>query len=81
MAEFPVTGGLLISWHFYSVKRLRYVTHYDYFIASCGIIFCIFLFVFITQELRKLNEFKIAYFKSIWNWLELLFLAVSIATV
>ncbi|XP_055481530.1 polycystic kidney disease 2-like 2 protein [Psammomys obesus] len=82
VAEFPATGGLLTSWQFYSVKLLRYVTYYDYFIASCEVIFCIFLFVFITQELKKLNEFKFAYFKSIWNWLELLllmlcFLAVS----
>ncbi|XP_036061222.1 polycystic kidney disease 2-like 2 protein isoform X2 [Onychomys torridus] len=74
VAEFPATGGLLTSWQLYSVKLLRYVTHYDYFIASCEIVFCIFLFVFITQELRKLNEFKSAYFKSIWNWLELLIL-------
>ncbi|KAH0506137.1 Polycystic kidney disease 2-like 2 protein [Microtus ochrogaster] len=74
-------GGLLTSWQLYSVKLLRYVTHYDYFIASCEIIFCIFLFVFITQELRKLNEFKIAYFKSIWNWLELLLLALCFLAV
>ncbi|XP_040614009.1 polycystic kidney disease 2-like 2 protein isoform X4 [Mesocricetus auratus] len=76
VAEFPATGGLLTSWQFYSVKLLRYVTHYDYFIASCEIIFCVFLFVFITQELRKMNEFKSAYFKSVWNWLELLLLAI-----
>lgn len=78
VAEFPATGGLLTSWQFYSVKLLKYVTYYDYFIASCEVIFCIFLFVFITQELRKLNEFKSAYFKSIWNWLELLLLMVSV---
>ncbi|XP_038186988.1 polycystic kidney disease 2-like 2 protein isoform X1 [Arvicola amphibius] len=81
VAEFPATGGLLTSWQFYSVKLLRYVTHYDYFIASCEIIFCIFLFVFITQELRKLNEFKSAYFKSVWNWLELLLLALCFLAV
>nr|XP_048298456.1 polycystic kidney disease 2-like 2 protein isoform X2 [Myodes glareolus] len=81
VAEFPATGGLLTSWQFYSVKLLRYVTHYDYFIASCEIIFCIFLFVFITQELRKLNEFKFAYFKSVWNWLEMLLLALCFLAV
>ncbi|ERE81278.1 polycystic kidney disease 2-like 2 protein [Cricetulus griseus] len=81
VAEFPATGGLLTSWQFYSVKLLRYVTHYDYFIASCEIIFCIFLFVFITQELRKLNELKSAYFKSIWNWLEMLLLALCFLAV
>ncbi|XP_040614007.1 polycystic kidney disease 2-like 2 protein isoform X2 [Mesocricetus auratus] len=81
VAEFPATGGLLTSWQFYSVKLLRYVTHYDYFIASCEIIFCVFLFVFITQELRKMNEFKSAYFKSVWNWLELLLLALCFLAV
>ncbi|XP_051019817.1 polycystic kidney disease 2-like 2 protein [Acomys russatus] len=81
VAEFPATGGLLTSWHIYSVKLLRYVTYYDYFIASCEVIFCIFLFVFIMQELKKLNEFKSAYFKSIWNWLEMLLLALCFLAV
>ncbi|XP_076994678.1 polycystin-2-like protein 2 isoform X2 [Tamandua tetradactyla] len=80
VAEFPATGGILTSWQFYSVKLLRYVSYYDYFIASCEIIFCIFLFVFITQEAKKMKEFKFAYFKSIWNWLELLLLVLLKST-
>ncbi|XP_069892176.1 polycystin-2-like protein 2 isoform X3 [Dipodomys merriami] len=85
VAEFPATGGILTSWQLYSVKLLRYVSYYDYFIASCEITFCIFLFVFTTQELKKMKEFKTDYFKSIWNWLELLllllcFMAVSFYT-
>lgn len=60
------------------MKLLRYVSYYDYFIASCEVIFCIFLFVFIIQELRKVNEFKSAYFRSVWNWLEMLLLLVSV---
>ncbi|XP_027624642.1 polycystic kidney disease 2-like 2 protein [Tupaia chinensis] len=74
VAEFPATGGILTSWQFYSVKLLRYVGYYDYFIASCEITFCIFLIVFTTQEVKKIKEFKFTYFKSIWNWLELLLL-------
>nr|XP_034373536.1 polycystic kidney disease 2-like 2 protein isoform X1 [Arvicanthis niloticus] len=81
LAEFPATGGLLTSWQFYSVKLIRYISYYDYFIASCEIIFCIFLFVFITQELRKLSEFKSAYFRSVWNWLELLLLVLCFLAV
>ncbi|XP_052011806.1 polycystic kidney disease 2-like 2 protein isoform X2 [Apodemus sylvaticus] len=81
LAEFPATGGLLTSWQFYSVKLLRYVSYYDYFIASCEIIFCIFLFVFIIQELRKLSRFKSAYFRSVWNWLELLLLLLCFLAV
>ncbi|XP_029419991.1 polycystic kidney disease 2-like 2 protein isoform X3 [Nannospalax galili] len=76
VAEFPATGGILTSWQFYSVKLLRYISYYDYFIASCEIIFCIFLFVFTTQEIKRINEFKADYFKSIWNWLELLLLLI-----
>lgn len=78
MAEFPATGGVLTSWQFYSVKLLRYVSYYDYFIASCEITFCIFLIVFTAQEAKKIKEFKSAYFKSIWNWLELFLLLVSV---
>ncbi|XP_023591340.1 polycystin-2-like protein 2 isoform X3 [Trichechus manatus latirostris] len=76
VAEFPATGGILTSWQFYSVKLLRYVSYYDYFIASCEITFCIFLIVFTTQEVKKMKEFKSAYFKSIWNWIELLLLVL-----
>ncbi|EDL76225.1 polycystic kidney disease 2-like 2 (predicted) [Rattus norvegicus] len=81
LAEFPATGGILTSWQFYSVKLIRYVSYYDHFIASCEIIFCIFLLVFITQELRKLNEFKSAYFRSVWNWIELLLLVLCFLAV
>ncbi|XP_012583335.1 PREDICTED: polycystic kidney disease 2-like 2 protein isoform X4 [Condylura cristata] len=81
VAEFPATGGILTSWQFYSVKLLRYVSFYDYFIASCEITFCIFLIVFTTQEVKKIREFKSAYFKSIWNWLELLLLGLCFVAI
>uniref|UniRef100_A0A2R8MZW4 Polycystin 2 like 2, transient receptor potential cation channel n=1 Tax=Callithrix jacchus TaxID=9483 RepID=A0A2R8MZW4_CALJA len=81
VAEFSATGGIITSWQFYSVKLLRYVSYYDYFIASCEITFCIFLFVFTTQEVKKIKEFKSNYFKSIWNWLELLLLLLCFVAV
>uniref|UniRef100_A0A5F9D7Q8 Polycystin 2 like 2, transient receptor potential cation channel n=1 Tax=Oryctolagus cuniculus TaxID=9986 RepID=A0A5F9D7Q8_RABIT len=81
VAEFPATGGILTSWQFYSVKLLRYVSYYDYFIASCEIIFCIFLIVFTIQEAIKIKEYKFAYFKSIWNWLELLLLLLCFLSI
>uniref|UniRef100_A0A8D0WWM6 Polycystin 2 like 2, transient receptor potential cation channel n=2 Tax=Sus scrofa TaxID=9823 RepID=A0A8D0WWM6_PIG len=81
VAEFPATGGILTSWQFYSVKLLRYVSNYDYFIASCEITFCIFLIVFTTQEIQKMREFKSAYFQSIWNWLELLLLVLCFVAI
>ncbi|XP_007473716.1 polycystic kidney disease 2-like 2 protein isoform X2 [Monodelphis domestica] len=81
VAEFPATGGVLTSWTFNSVKLLRYVSYFDYFIASCEIIFCIFIITFIIQEIKKIKEHKYAYFKSIWNLLELLLLVLSFLAI
>ncbi|XP_024430979.2 polycystin-2-like protein 2 [Desmodus rotundus] len=81
VAEFPATGGILTSWQFYSVKLLKYISYYDYFIASCEVIFFIFLIVFITQEGKKIKELKFAYFKSMWNWLELLLLMLCFVAI
>ncbi|NXF48059.1 PK2L2 protein, partial [Oceanites oceanicus] len=81
VVEFPATGGALTSSHFYSVKLLRYVTYYDYFLASCEIVFCLFIITFITQEAIKIVKLKKEYFRSAWNWLELLLLVVSILAI
>ena len=77
VAEFPATGGVLTSSHIYSVKLLRYVTYYGYFLASCEIVFSLFIITFIIQEAIKMVELKKEYFRSAWNWLELLLLGVS----
>lgn len=77
MVEFPATGGALTSSHTYSVKLLRYVTYYDYFLASCEIAFCLFIITFIIQEAIKIVKLKKKYFRSAWNCLDLLLLVVS----
>ncbi|XP_074739603.1 polycystin-2-like protein 2 [Strix uralensis] len=81
VAEFPATGGALTSSHIYSVKLLRYVTYYDYFLASCEIVFCLFIITFIIQEAIKMVELKKEYFRSAWNWLELLLLGTSVLAI
>ncbi|NWX23097.1 PK2L2 protein, partial [Aegotheles bennettii] len=81
VVEFPATGGALTSSHFYSVKLLRYVTYSDYFLASCEIAFCLFIIAFIIQEAIKIVKLKKEYFRSAWNWLELLLLVVSLLAI
>ncbi|NXX41085.1 PK2L2 protein, partial [Tricholaema leucomelas] len=81
VVEFLASGGALTSSHFYSVKLLRYVTYYDYFLASCEISFGLFTFIFITQEAVKIIRLKKKYFRSAWNWLDLLLLVVSILAI
>ncbi|NXX81390.1 PK2L2 protein, partial [Urocolius indicus] len=81
VVEFPATGGALTSSHIYSVKLLRYITYYDYFLACCEIIFCLFIITFIIQEATKIIKLKKKYFRSAWNWLDLLLLLVSILAI
>ncbi|NXO50278.1 PK2L2 protein, partial [Aramus guarauna] len=81
VVEFPATGGALTSSHIYSVKLLRYITYYDYFLASCEIVFCLFIIAFIIQEAIKIGKLKKEYFTSAWNWLDLLLLLVSILAI
>jgi polycystin 2L1 len=35
LVEFPATGGVLPMWQITTVKLLRYVTNFDYFILAC----------------------------------------------
>uniref|UniRef100_A0A8C3CHI6 Polycystin 2 like 2, transient receptor potential cation channel n=1 Tax=Cairina moschata TaxID=8855 RepID=A0A8C3CHI6_CAIMO len=81
VVEFPATGGALTSSRIYSVKLLRYISFYDYFLASCEIAFCLFIITFIIQELIEIKKLKKEYFKSVWNWLDLLLVAVSILAI
>ncbi|NXI48989.1 PK2L2 protein, partial [Chloroceryle aenea] len=81
VVEFPATGGALTSSNIYSVKLFRYVTYYDYFLAFCEIIFCLFIITFIIQESIKIVKLKKHYFRNAWNWLELLLLVVSILAI
>ncbi|NWX79076.1 PK2L2 protein, partial [Alca torda] len=81
VVEFPATGGAHTSSHTYSVKLLRYVTYYDYFLAACEITFCLFIITFIIQEATKIVKLKKKYFRSAWNCLDLLLLVVSILAI
>uniref|UniRef100_A0A663MW78 Polycystin 2 like 2, transient receptor potential cation channel n=1 Tax=Athene cunicularia TaxID=194338 RepID=A0A663MW78_ATHCN len=81
VVEFPATGGAVTSSHIYSVKLLRYVAYSDYLLASCEIIFCLFIITFIIQEAIKMVKLKKGYFRSAWNWLELLLLGTSVLAI
>ncbi|NXJ87642.1 PK2L2 protein, partial [Corythaixoides concolor] len=81
VVEFPATGGALTSSQIYSLKLLRYITYYDYFLAFCEITFCLFIITFIIQETTKIAKLKKEYFRRAWNWLDLLLLVVSILAI
>ncbi|CAN7994310.1 unnamed protein product [Ixodes hexagonus] len=75
--EFPATGGMIPSWSFRTVKLLRYVSTGDYFVLACEVVFTIFILYYIVEEALEIKSNKCAYFKSVWNILDILVILIS----
>ncbi|CAF0929169.1 unnamed protein product [Adineta ricciae] len=75
--EFPASGGAVPSKSFASVKLIRYVTSMDYFVLACEILFIIFTVYYTVEEVLEIARFKLHYFKTIWNILDVLILLIS----
>ncbi|VDN57480.1 unnamed protein product [Dracunculus medinensis] len=72
--ELPATGGVFPSSALYSQRLIRYVTNYDYFVFVCEIIFCAFVIYYVIEEILELIRCRLAYFRTFWNCLDLVYL-------
>ncbi|XP_013778837.1 polycystin-2-like [Limulus polyphemus] len=79
--EFPATGGMIPSWSFRTVKLLRYVNPFDYFIMGCEILFSVFIMYYIIEEAIEIKKNKCNYFKSIWNVLDIVVIVLSLVCI
>ena len=55
LAEFPASGGAMSSTTFRTVKLIRYVTPFDYFILACEILFVCFIIYYSIEEALEVN--------------------------
>uniref|UniRef100_H2Y8T3 EF-hand domain-containing protein n=1 Tax=Ciona savignyi TaxID=51511 RepID=H2Y8T3_CIOSA len=78
VVEFPATGGAVPSYQFRTVKLLRYVTTYDYFLMACEVLYMLFILYYIVEEVLEIRKNKCSYFKSVWNCLDVLVILLSI---
>uniref|UniRef100_A0A8C3X7H4 Polycystin-2-like protein 1 n=1 Tax=Catagonus wagneri TaxID=51154 RepID=A0A8C3X7H4_9CETA len=78
VVEFPATGGAIPSWQIRTVKLIRYISNWDFFIIGCEIIFCIFIFYYVVEEILELHIHRLRYLSSIWNILDLVVILLSI---
>ncbi|XP_071808292.1 polycystin-2-like protein 1 isoform X3 [Asterias amurensis] len=78
VVEYPPTGGAIPSWTFRTVRLLRYVTAFDYFIMACEGIFALFILYYIVEEILEIKRHRFAYFKSTWNCLDVIIIIVSV---
>ncbi|XP_048194432.1 polycystic kidney disease 2-like 1 protein isoform X2 [Perognathus longimembris pacificus] len=81
VVEFPATGGAIPSWQIRTVKLIRYVSNWDFFIIGCEVIFCIFIFYYVVEELLELHMHRLGYLSSIWNILDLVVILLSLVAV
>ena len=76
--EFPATGGVIPSAKFRTVKLLKYVEAWDYFIMSCEFIFIAFIIYYIIEEALEIRKWGMKYIGSVWNVLDMVVVIVSI---
>ncbi|KAH0510594.1 Polycystin-2 [Microtus ochrogaster] len=81
LVEFPATGGVVPSWQFQPVKLTHYATAFDFFLAACEIIFCLFILYYVVEEILEIRIHRLHYFRSFWNCLDAVIVVLSIVAV
>ncbi|KAF3852527.1 hypothetical protein F7725_005882, partial [Dissostichus mawsoni] len=81
LVEFPATGGVLTSWQFQTVRLIRYVSSWDYFVGLCEVAFCIFILYYVVEEVLEIHIHRLHYFKNLWNCLDVLIVVLSVVAI
>lgn len=81
LVEFPATGGVVTSWQFQTVRLIRYMSSWDYFVAVCEVAFCLFILYYVVEEVLEIRIHRLHYFKSLWNCLDVLIVALSVVAI
>lgn len=81
LIEFPATGGAIPSWNFRTVKLIRYVNAWDYFVMACECIFMLFILYYMVEEFIEIKKHRLSYFKSVWNILDILVIIMAMCCV
>ncbi|XP_056135698.1 polycystin-2 isoform X2 [Lampris incognitus] len=81
LVEFPATGGVVTSWQFQTVRLIRYICGWDYFVGMCEVAFCLFILYYVVEEVLEIRIHRLHYFKSLWNCLDVLIVVLSIVAI
>ncbi|KAG5848167.1 hypothetical protein ANANG_G00095580 [Anguilla anguilla] len=73
--------GVVTSGQFQTVRLLRYVSGWDYFIATCEIAFCLFILYYVVEEVLEIRIHRVHYFRNLWNCLDVLIVVLSSAAI
>ncbi|XP_037621018.1 polycystin-2 isoform X1 [Sebastes umbrosus] len=81
LVEFPATGGVVTSWQFQTVRLIRYLSSWDYFVGLCEVAFCLFILYYLVEEVLEIRIHRLHYFKSLWNCLDVLIVVLSVVAI
>lgn len=81
LVELPATGGVVTSWQFQTVRLIRYVSSWDYFVGVCEVAFCLFILYYVVEEVLEIHIHRLHYFKSLWNCLDVLIVMLSVVAI
>lgn len=81
IAELPATGGVLTSASFPTVKLLRFVDPFDYFVLVCELLFLLQTAWFTCVEVLQLRRERWAYFRSFWNLIDMTIVAIAFTSL
>ncbi|KAJ8014337.1 hypothetical protein DPEC_G00039190 [Dallia pectoralis] len=81
LTEFPATGGAISSYQIRTVKLIRYISSWDYFIMGCESVFCLFILYYIVEETLELRIHGFSYFSSIWNTLDVVVILLAVVAI
>ncbi|KAF6209374.1 hypothetical protein GE061_015121 [Apolygus lucorum] len=79
--EFPPYGGIIPSFSSWTLKLLRYVTWWDYFILSCELMLIFFTLYYSVEELMQMYQQGSLYLSNWWKILDILIIICCYATI
>ena len=79
--HFPITGGLDISANINTLKMIRYVTDWDYFVLALEVVFILYLVYYTVEELMEIRVHKWKYFTSGWNVYDIVIIVTGVTGV
>ncbi|XP_077863102.1 polycystin-1-like [Saccoglossus kowalevskii] len=81
IVEFLPTGGAFPYVKFHTLPLDRYYGTWMYFVLAAEVTFVLVILYFLYREGKGLHKQKKKYFKSFWNWMEVVTLSLAITAI
>lgn len=74
--EFPPSGGMIPNADFVSLKLIRYLSTFDFFILGLEFFFVAFVVFLSLEIIHNIKQMKIRFFKTMWSYVDITVLFV-----